>query len=253
MAEYSPVVELELDEEVKKLFISQELLFKANDRFGLPSIPKFKLDPITISRDTSAFSYNPNVQGLVDRVHQAAIQLKGHYEQIANDNPEFAAHWSQDPSFRQASDSLPEIKRRNFLESYECFLSRNRLEERLRIDKQLAHFSPFFSDKEYHKPVPSFEELKKACGTRWIIPTVVYGAIGGNFVYSLASYLTRPSEIGVFVTGFNLIFCPIILYQVDYICKEYEKKMILKRIRTNLSNRAVSADNAISLIHALAD
>ncbi|GAI84906.1 unnamed protein product, partial [marine sediment metagenome] len=67
--------------------------------------------------------------------------------------------WNQNPSFTQDIDDFPKIEKKGLFESFENYCKRNNLEARLKLDKKLDYFSPFF-DKDYGS-VKSFEELKK--------------------------------------------------------------------------------------------
>jgi len=151
---------IELDKEVRTLFNNYHLLIRANNELSLEPVPPF--EPLKPAPDTKVVPYSTKVQELTEKVHIAAAQLNAHYDQVANEDPEFIPYWNQDPTFTKAFNDLPKFRSIGWFESFRKYCQRMGLEQRLALEKQLDYFSPFFGKKSpMDSRVKSFEELNK--------------------------------------------------------------------------------------------
>lgn len=253
MGEFAVV---EVDEGVRSLLDNYSVLIEGNNALELTPIPDF--EPIRITPDTPVVPYESKVQELTDKVHQAAVQLREYYDQVANSDARFIPYWNQDIPFTEAVENLPEIQKRKFFEGFEKYCERNNLEERLKLDNQLNYFSPFL---KYYDDVKSFDDLKKGfrkgdridasgVGLLPFLLSLFAGATG--FSSFMMATLHTPTQAILWgaISGVSALSAVGLGYMFN---TEDPKTVLLEHAHEPLVDKSKKTDEMISLIHSLAD
>jgi len=238
---------IEIDEDTVNLFNNYNILVDGNNALQLGAIEPFK--PVTTSPSLQVISYQSKVEELADKTHQAAAQLRGHYDRVADSSEQFIPYWSGERSFSGDVELLPEIERRDMFESFSSFYEKNGLGKRIEISQQLKHLNPFFDDDSQ----VSYKNVKKSVrGTsldkaNWAAVNLITGAVS---CLGLLGYSLVPQ------TGSGVLFLTMaygVPLSYSFSQRDDEESRFTRSAHSPLVSQAKKADEITHLIKELSD
>lgn len=249
----------EYDQEVIQILTNYRDLVNANNSIEeTKKIQPAELMHIKITKalQEASLPIRSKIEEMVDKTHQAALQLRDYYDQIADQDAGFIPYWEGKTSFSGTFHELGEIQKRKLFESYSKFFKRNRLEDRIELYNQVSRFNPFF-DEHYPEFISSQKEiLDKSHGLALTLPTGVLTTIatGGMFLLFYLSTLVKDENIVNFLAPY---FCGLAGVGVSALSadteRDREKGVLNYRNHEALQRRCYRSENAIILIKSLSE